>query len=97
MKKILFFIGILYLFSTSCANNNDDNSLQNKIAVNKFVDTTLQQIMELQYERNTEGLLKFMDNNSSKYREAMAMAFGSVQDTMAITKAKKRKNNIWLK
>ncbi|RLD75922.1 MAG: hypothetical protein DRJ07_17220 [Bacteroidetes bacterium] len=42
--------------------------------------------MDLQYERNTKELLKFADNNSSKYREAMAMAFGSVQDSIAITK-----------
>ncbi|MEN8118999.1 MAG: peptidylprolyl isomerase [Bacteroidota bacterium] len=86
MKKILFSIGILYFFSISCANNNGNSSLQNKTVINKFTDTTIQQIMELRYERNTEGLLKFVDNKSSKYRETVAMAFGSVQDTMAITK-----------
>ncbi len=86
MKNIILLIGIFYFVSLSCNNNIDHSSLHNKEGENKFVDTTLQQIMDLQYERNTEGLLKFTDNNSSKYREAMAMAFGSVQDTNAIPK-----------
>ena len=86
MRNILLSIGVLYFLGLSCNNYTDHSSLQNKTAINKFVDTTLQQIMELQYERNTEGLLKFVDHKSSKYREAVVMAFGSVQDTLALTK-----------
>jgi len=84
MKNIILSIGILYFFSISC--NNENKSSQNKTTTNKFSDTILQQIMEFQYERNTEGLLEFADNEFAKYREASAMAFASVQDTLAITK-----------
>ncbi|WP_161890235.1 peptidylprolyl isomerase [Pontibacter russatus] len=55
-----------------------------KPAANKFSDGTLRQIYTLQDERNTTGLLPFLSNPSPQYRTAAALAFASVQDTLAV-------------
>lgn len=62
--------------------------MQNNLPTNKFADTTLQQIAQFQYNRNTKALLNFCNDKEAKYRKAAALAFGSVQDTLAI-------NNLW--
>jgi len=85
MKPVLFFIGIILLLSISC-NNAGNNSSQNNLSTNKFADTTLQQIAQFQYNRNTEALLNFYNDKEAKYRKAAALAFGSIQDTLAIDK-----------
>ncbi|GAB3530496.1 hypothetical protein GCM10027443_11190 [Pontibacter brevis] len=54
------------------------------VAFNKFGDTTLQQIYTLQDERNTAELLPYLHHNSPKYRTEAALAFASVQDTLAV-------------
>ncbi len=86
MKNNLFLIGIFYLLAISCSNNVGNNTSEETIAINKFSDTILQQIMEYQYNRNTEELLKFTNHKLVKYRMQAAKAFASVQDTLAITK-----------
>ncbi|GAB3198021.1 cyclophilin family peptidyl-prolyl cis-trans isomerase/HEAT repeat protein [Pontibacter aydingkolensis] len=55
-----------------------------EIALNKFSDTTLQKIYTLQDERNTAELLPFLHHNKPAYRTEAALAFASVQDTLAI-------------
>ncbi|WP_347158038.1 peptidylprolyl isomerase [Pontibacter chitinilyticus] len=53
-------------------------------AKNKFGDTTLQHIYTLQDERRTAELLPYLTNNKPQYRRQAALAFASVQDTLAI-------------
>ncbi|TPE43704.1 peptidylprolyl isomerase [Pontibacter mangrovi] len=53
-------------------------------ANNKFGDITLQQIYTLQDERNTSSLLPFLSNPNTAYRQHAALAFASVQDTVAL-------------
>ncbi|MCC9138120.1 peptidylprolyl isomerase [Pontibacter silvestris] len=52
--------------------------------VNKFFDNNIQQIHTLQDERNTSQLLPFLQHPQAKYRQEAAIAFASVQDTVAI-------------
>lgn len=86
MKSILFFTGIFILLSISCINYADKNVTNSNLPENIFTDSTLQQIMQHQYDRNTKALLVFLDNKEAKYRKAAAMALGSVQDTLALSK-----------
>ena len=53
-------------------------------ALNKFGDVTLQQIYTLQDERNATNLLPYLNNGNPMYRTEAALAFASVQDTLAI-------------
>ena len=54
------------------------------VAVNKFADATLQKIYTLQDERNATELLPYLHHNKPAYRSEAALAFASVQDTIAI-------------
>ncbi|WP_181884987.1 peptidylprolyl isomerase [Pontibacter diazotrophicus] len=54
------------------------------VAINKFEDKTLQQIYTLQDERNTIELLPYLSHTSPQYRTEAALAFASVQDTLAV-------------
>lgn len=51
---------------------------------NKFDDAELVSIYTFQDERKTDSLLPFLKHENPGYREEAAMAFGSVQDTLAI-------------
>ncbi|MDX5418964.1 MAG: peptidylprolyl isomerase [Hymenobacteraceae bacterium] len=53
-------------------------------ALNKFSDATLQQLYTLQDERKTAELLTFLNHPKAQYRQEAAIAFASVQDTLAI-------------
>lgn len=53
-------------------------------AKNKFDDTTLQRIYTLQDKRQTAELLPYLNNTKPQYRREAAIAFASVQDTLAI-------------
>ncbi|MHA6247014.1 peptidylprolyl isomerase [Pontibacter sp. CAU 1760] len=53
-------------------------------APNKFSDETLRQIYTLQDERNTTALLPYLSHANKKYRAEAALAFASVQDTLAV-------------
>jgi cyclophilin family peptidyl-prolyl cis-trans isomerase/HEAT repeat protein len=52
--------------------------------INKFADTTLQQLYTLQDERKTAELLPFLNHPKAQYRQEVAIAFASIQDTLAI-------------
>ncbi|MFD3003626.1 peptidylprolyl isomerase [Pontibacter toksunensis] len=54
------------------------------VAITKFGDTTLQQIYTLQDERKTAELLPYLNHSNNQYRTEAALAFASVQDTLAI-------------
>ncbi|WP_242916313.1 peptidylprolyl isomerase [Pontibacter liquoris] len=53
-------------------------------AKNKFGDAILQRIHTLQDERQTAGLLTYLQHPKTEYRREAALAFASVQDTLAI-------------
>ena len=81
MKNILPLLFVLVL-AIACDQQTGD---YNKISVNnKFSDDTFLRIAELQDRRDTDSLVKFFDNENPMYREAAALAFGSVQDSQAI-------------
>lgn len=52
--------------------------------INKFSDATLRQLYTLQDERKTAELLPFLNHPAPQYRQEAAIAFASVQDTLAI-------------
>ncbi|WP_025607907.1 peptidylprolyl isomerase [Pontibacter actiniarum] len=52
--------------------------------VNKFGDASLQRIYTLQDERKTSELLPFLSDPNTAHRAQAALAFGSVQDTVAL-------------
>lgn len=51
---------------------------------NKFSDDTLRKIYTLQDERNTTELLPFLSHSTPQYRTETALAFASVQDSLAV-------------
>ncbi|PRY13650.1 cyclophilin family peptidyl-prolyl cis-trans isomerase [Pontibacter ummariensis] len=54
------------------------------VAINKFGDAELQRIYTLQDERNTNALLPYLNHAKPQYRTEAALAFASVQDTLAV-------------
>lgn len=52
--------------------------------INKFSDATLRELYTLQDERKTAELLNFLNHPKPQYRREAALAFASVQDTLAI-------------
>jgi len=76
--KVLVFICICGLLSCSSP------SPKVEIIASKFEDKVLQQIADFQDARNTGDLLIFMTDENPKYRAAAALAFGSVQDSLAL-------------
>lgn len=78
-EKYLFGAVILFinLFFANCAGNRSSNTPVDL----DLKDPILQEIYNLQTERNGKGLLSFMNNSNSSYRYASTLAFGSVQDT----------------
>ncbi len=82
MKKLhVFWLGVL-LFA-ACSDNANE-APEPPVALNRFADTTLQQIYTHQDERNTAALLPYLSHENNTYREAATLAFGSVQDTNVI-------------
>jgi cyclophilin family peptidyl-prolyl cis-trans isomerase/HEAT repeat protein len=53
-------------------------------SANKFGDQTLQKLYTLQDERKTADLLPYLNDAKPQYRREAALAFASVQDTLAI-------------
>lgn len=80
--KHLFYISIL-LFSFACLLSACQKDPRNT-GINNFDDAGLRSIAEAQDRRETESLLKYLDDRNSIYRAAAAEAFGSVQDTSAL-------------
>lgn len=67
---------LLLLFLAACS--------QKKQGPNKFSDAKLVNIYELQDRRDTKALLPFLKAKKENHRIAAAMAFASIQDTIAI-------------
>ncbi len=51
--------------------------------VNKFADTVFIQIAQYQDQRLSDSLYKFLDHKNPSYRREAALAFASIQDSMA--------------
>lgn len=81
MKKFFPF-ALLLMVSAACQQLPEQS--QKPTAVNKFADNTLQKIYTLQDERNTAELLPYLHNAKTEYRKEAALAFASVQDTLAV-------------
>lgn len=96
MKPILFFYLFIFLL-TACSQNNSENKQKveekpevkiEKPIPNKFSDEKIRKIYTFQDERNTDSLLPFLKDSNAKYRAEAAMAFASIQDTLAISNLK---------
>jgi len=76
MKHIssMLILGVLIL---SCTTDKQTTP-------NKFSDQTLIKIYDLKDKRDSKGLLSFFSNKNVVYRAEAALAFGSVQDTLAL-------------
>lgn len=81
MRRIIPLLCVLLLAVACDQQTNDYNKISTK---NKFSDQVFLQIAELQDRRDTDSLIKFFDNDKPQYREAAALAFGSVQDSEAV-------------
>jgi cyclophilin family peptidyl-prolyl cis-trans isomerase/HEAT repeat protein len=81
--KYLFAVLILMLFA-ACAQPEKTADLPESGPPNKFSDSTLVEIYEMQDRRDANGLQSHLKSKEGKYRAAAAMAFGSVQDTNSI-------------
>ncbi len=80
MKK-LHFLGLGLLLLSACQTI----PLQSrKPELNKFADPNLRDIYTLQDERNTAALLSYLQDGKQTYRQEAALAFASVQDTLAL-------------
>ncbi|BDS14450.1 peptidylprolyl isomerase [Aureispira anguillae] len=80
MKYIISSIALLFLL-LSC--KKDSNNVKSSIEVN-LEDAVIQQIFNFQNKRNTNALLSYLTVENPTHRYLAAMAFGSVQDTLAI-------------
>jgi cyclophilin family peptidyl-prolyl cis-trans isomerase/HEAT repeat protein len=56
---------------------------------NKFADTVFIQIARFQDERLSDSLYKFLDDENPNYRRDAALAFASIQDSMAVGRLSK--------
>ncbi|WP_162053757.1 peptidylprolyl isomerase [Pontibacter pamirensis] len=75
---------VLALGALSACQYLPSKQTDSPVAINKFEDKTLQQIYTLQDERNTAELLPYLSHTSPQYRTEAALAFASVQDTLAV-------------
>ena len=72
MRLIIFLVAAC-LFFFSCTPSKP----------NKFSDSVLVRIADLQDRRATDSLLKFLHSENALYRKEAALAFASVQDSLA--------------
>ncbi|MER2996471.1 peptidylprolyl isomerase [Pontibacter populi] len=82
MKKI-YTLGFGLLLLSACQYIPQQTQEQ-PTALNKFADPQLQQLYTLQDERKTAELLPYLQHGKHTYRQEAALAFASVQDTLAI-------------
>ncbi|RDV17070.1 hypothetical protein DXT99_00705 [Pontibacter diazotrophicus] len=83
-KMKLRYTWALALGALSACQYLPSKQTDTPVAINKFEDKTLQQIYTLQDERNTIELLPYLSHTSPQYRTEAALAFASVQDTLAV-------------
>lgn len=84
MKLFTFLIFLLHAFA-SCTEHRAENLQSVGARENIFQDKTMRQISDYQDQRNVQKLLPFLTSPNNLYRKQAAMAFGSVQDTSALT------------
>ncbi|WP_185154214.1 peptidylprolyl isomerase [Fulvivirga sp. M361] len=72
---------IFVVFVSACQHEADKIETT---GYNKFSDPVIAHIYDYQDQRDTKALLAFFNEEDTDYREAAALAFGSVQDTAAI-------------
>lgn len=72
----------LLLFSCSAPDEPVED--YNGDAVGKWADENLREIHDHKHNRNTSGLIEFLDHEEVRYRAEAAMALGSVQDSSAL-------------
>src|SRR5690606_13721419 len=85
MKKSYTFL--LALAAMAACQQQPQQSLTpetTQTGINKFADPMLRELYTLQDERKTTELLNFLNHPKASYRQEAAMAFASVQDTLAI-------------
>ncbi|MEJ8803052.1 peptidylprolyl isomerase [Pontibacter sp. H249] len=80
MKKYII-VATMFMTTAACQQVPQQST---EVSVNKFSDTNLQKIYTLQDKRNTAELLPFLHHSKATYRKEAALAFASVQDTLAI-------------
>ncbi len=74
MKKLILFLPILLL--TYCTSQQGKN--------NKFSDSTLISISDLQDRRQVDSLSLWLENENPLYRKEACLAFASVQDSLVV-------------
>ncbi len=87
MKRPYYLLLILMSLlscNTDFKKNNDNNAGSDKIENNQFTDPIVQKIYTAQDQRNTTELLGYLSNSYPEYRQMAAMAFASVQDSLAV-------------
>ena len=83
-RQIKFRYPWVLAFALSACQYLPQNRSKAPEALNKFGDHTLQKIYTLQDERNTADLLPYLSHTKPRYRAEAALAFASVQDTLAV-------------
>lgn len=84
MRAIYLFAVLILAFIAACTEPEKQGGIPDAGPPNKFSDSTLVEIYELQDRRDAEGLQAFLKSGNARYRIAAAMAFGSVQDSNSI-------------
>lgn len=84
MRPQYLFTALILLLFAACTQPGKTEDQPEPGPPNRFSDSTLVEIYEMQDRRDAEGLQAYLKSDSGKYRAAAAMAFGSVQDTNSI-------------
>lgn len=74
------FLGC-FLLIQACSSGNDSNPL---LSNNIYSDAELQQLYTYQDLRQTDSLIPYLTHEKALYREKAALAFASVQDSLAM-------------
>src|SRR5690554_4516019 len=82
LLRLLLPISILLLFA--CSTPKEPAEEFNGAMSSKWDDENLREIHDLKNNRNTSGLLEFLNHDEIRYRAEAAMALGSVQDSTAL-------------
>ncbi|NEM98186.1 peptidylprolyl isomerase [Pontibacter burrus] len=81
--KRLYALSLGLLLLSSC-QYLPQKSAEPAAGLNKFADPQLQQLYTLQDERKTADLLPYLQHGKYTYRQEAALAFASVQDSLAL-------------
>ncbi len=85
MKNFILLFSFLIFVLFSCNKADENHSANNRLSsINKFSDENILKIAKAQYRRDINTLLSYFDSKKPEYREAAAMAFASVQDSMLV-------------